>query len=51
MSKEELIVALKECAENSDTEIAHEVADKLLIIYINDQDIKEAFESIKKWYS
>lgn len=51
MSKEELIVALKECAENGDTEIAHEVADKLLIIYINDQDIKEAFESIKKWYS
>lgn len=51
MSKQELIAALKECAENGDAEMAHEVADQLLIVYINDQDIKDAFESIKKWYA
>jgi hypothetical protein len=63
MDKEELVKKLKELKElkiksnlfglqdEHDTEKAHIEADKLLIEYINDKDIKDAFDGIHKWYS
>lgn len=45
-----LIESLKElkggCPEQS-----HEDADELLLNYIDNDDVKYAFESIAKWYS
>ena len=51
MTKEELIKKLKEQQLNSDTEMAHSIADDLLIEYVNDKEIEEAFDSIDKWYA
>lgn len=34
-----------------DTEMIHVTADELLLEYINDPDIKEAFNKIRKWYA
>ncbi len=51
MTKQELIEKLKELAKSSDTEEAHGGADQLLIDFINDEEITEAYDSIKKWYA
>lgn len=51
MSKEELIEQLNSLSDDSDVEGNHIEADELLIAYINDEDVKQAFESISKWYS
>ena len=51
MEKEELLRLLKKCADSNDTEKAHVEADELLIKYINDKDIEDAFNDIHKWYS
>ena len=51
MNKEELIEKLKKCEEDGDTESAHVEADDLLIEYINDPDIRKAYNDIGKWYS
>jgi hypothetical protein len=52
MTKEELIKKLLKIAfEGSDEEHDHVEADDLLIEYINDSDIKEAYEAIIKWYA
>ena len=52
MSKEELIEGLNEIAENSfDEECDHIEADELLLHFINDEDVKKAFDAIKKWYA
>lgn len=51
MTKDELIEALKDCEEADDTEQAHVKADQLLLAYINDSSVTEAFEAIYKWYS
>lgn len=51
MTKTELIARLKACAENGDTESAHCDADDLLIGFINDPKITEAYESVPKWYA
>lgn len=51
MTKEELIVKLKECSENGDLEQAHIDADDALLEYINDPEITQAFNSCEKWYS
>lgn len=37
--------------ETIDCESNHIDADNLLLEYINDKDITDAFEQIKKWYS
>jgi hypothetical protein len=50
MNKNELLKALSECFKG-DEEINHIEADDLLLEYINDSEIKLAFESIKKWYA
>lgn len=51
MTKEELIKTLEECklyADYDDEEEAHKSADDLLLHYINDPEITELFNSIKK---
>lgn len=51
MTKEELIAKLNEEIGNGDQEAAHVRADDLLIEYINDPDIKEAYAAVPKWYA
>ncbi len=53
MTKEELINKLKEInqREELDTEKAHSDADDLLIEYINDEEVKYAYDKISKWYA
>lgn len=51
MTKEELLESLNKCSEMYNTEEAHVIADKLLIEYINDPEIKAAFNKVDKWYS
>ena len=38
-------------ASRDDAEIAHEDADNLLLEYIDDIDIREAFKGITRWYA
>lgn len=49
---QQLIQDLRACAARSvtDEEQAHRDADAILIRYIDNVDVKDAFESIKKWY-
>lgn len=52
MSKEELILKLKKLSkETFDTESIHFEADELLLKYINDNEISDAYNSINKWYA
>lgn len=51
MSKEELIAELKLCRQDSDVEYAHIRADDLLIKFINDDEIEDAYNSIPKRYA
>lgn len=34
-----------------DIESGHAIADDLLIKYIDDEDIKKAYDEINKWYA
>jgi hypothetical protein len=50
--KEELIKKLNELAEdNRDIEDNHIKADILLLDYINDKDISDAYNKIEMWYA
>lgn len=52
MTKEELIEKLRIIEKNnSDKELAHVEADNLLLQFIDDEDIKLAFDEIDKWYA
>lgn len=53
MTKEELIDKLKACQADGewDAQMAHREADKLLLEYIADHDVWDAFTSIKRWYA
>lgn len=53
MTKEELIEKLKTLngRPEYDIEQDHKDADQLLLEYINDKEITEAFNSVEKWYS
>lgn len=50
LTKEKLLQELKEL-ENADSEFAHGEADRLLVRYIGDPDIKEAYEKVPRWYA
>jgi len=50
MDKAELLRKLKDLGED-DPEIGHKLADRLLLEYINDVDVSEAFDFISKWYA
>ncbi len=49
--KGKLIEYLKELKNHCDTESAHIEADNLLLEYICDDEITEAFKDIEKWYA
>ena len=57
MTKEELIEKLKAIEGKHkterfyDSENGHVEADDLLIEYINDKEIADAFEEVSKWYA
>ena len=52
MSKTELIDKLNELGEKDrDIEANHLAADDLLLEFINDAEVSEAFASIEKWYA
>ena len=53
IDKKKLITELQKISrtENDDYEITHYKADKLLLQYINDEEITEAYENVGKWYS
>ena len=53
MTKEQLIQSLNELAEieKDDYEVNHIEADNLLLEFINDDNVKKAFDSVYKWYA
>lgn len=52
MTKEELIEKLTKIYENGEYPAPdHENADELLLQYIDDDDVRNAFERIEKWYA
>lgn len=55
MTLEELIEGLRKLEAHDDgycdLEEVHIQADNLLLEYINDPEVTEAFEKIDKWYS
>lgn len=52
LTKKEVMSTLQELSElKHDPEVAHSEADELLIRYINDKDIEEAFDEVPKWYA
>jgi len=53
MTKDELIKRLDIINRkySHDTEVAHVKADEALIEYINDEEIKNAYDAIGKWYA
>ncbi len=51
MTKEELVAKLKALSYNLDLEDRHIEADRLLLEYINDKDIENAFNELSKWYA
>ena len=50
MTKAELLVKLKEI-NTGDPDVDHHRADELLLEFINDGEISEAYEAIEKWYA
>jgi hypothetical protein len=51
LDKQKLLEALKDCLRYADAEQAHSDADELLLRFINDNEITEAFEKIPKYYA
>lgn len=51
MVKSELIKRLKALAGEGDPECVHGIADDLLLDFIGDDEVTEAFEAIDKWYA
>lgn len=49
--RERLLKQLEQLSKSNDTETAHADADKLILNYLDDSDIKAAYDKIKKWYS
>lgn len=51
MTKQELLEKLEELHDGWDHEANHSIADKLLLEFINDPEVTEAFDKIEKWYA
>ena len=51
MTKQELLQRLQLLAKTDAKEDNHIIADNLLLTYINDVEIKNAFSDIDKWYA
>ena len=50
MNKEELLELLRSL-KGADEEAEHSSADIALLEYIDDKEISEAFDNVKKWYA
>lgn len=51
LTKKRLIAKLDKLARSYDTESAHCDADALLVEFIDDQEIADAYNRIDKWYA
>ena len=51
LTKEDLIVKLKECAKNPDKEAGNGDADRTMLDFINDKDVSKAFKKGGYWYA
>lgn len=51
MTKDELIKRLRACAEDHDIEVAHKATDDLILEYLADPEIRDAYDSVSKWYA
>lgn len=51
MTRDELLARLRELRQSDDIEAIHSDADTLLVEYINDDEIKAAYDQIGKWYA
>jgi hypothetical protein len=51
LSHAEALRRLIQLQDSGDPEIAHFDADKVLLLLIDDKQIREAFEAIDKWYA
>lgn len=49
--KDKLLIELLKLQSNRDRESAHCQADDLIIAYIDDADIKKAYDDVPKWYA
>lgn len=50
MEREDLLALLR-AQKAADPEAGHMVADQALLEYIDDAEIRQAFEAITKWYA
>lgn len=52
LTRDELLAALREWGgPHGDPETAHSEADELLLRYIDDDEIRAAFEAVPRWYA
>ena len=51
LTKARLLKKLERCRTSHDVESAHCDADALLVEYIDDKEIAEAYFKIEKWYA
>lgn len=51
MNKSDLLRVLAVLAQSDDPERAHGEADNALLNFINDPEIREAFDRVKRWYA
>lgn len=51
MTKRGLLARLGAAAKNADTEGAHGDADKALLDYIDDAEVRTAYAAVDKWYA
>jgi hypothetical protein len=52
-TREELVASLKELKDSPDfgKEETHQLADQLLLTFIGDDEVQDAFDDIDKWYA
>ena len=51
LTKEALLELLRREAKSDDTEQAHAAADEALLDFINDPEIRAAYNAVPKWYA
>jgi hypothetical protein len=51
MTREEALKELIELKDLGDEDIAHQRADQILMLLIDDEEIWDAFIAIPKWYA
>lgn len=51
LTRERLLAELRALQESGDPERAHAEADDLLLRFIDDPEVAEAFDAVPKWYA